>query len=49
MQSLELDIEEANEFTQLWTIGEGAIITGQRFMPHFPLPTLISNENGDDE
>ena len=49
MESLELSVEEASEFTQLWTIGEGAIMTGQRFMPHFPLPNLISNEDGDEE
>jgi hypothetical protein len=49
MESLELDIEEANEFAQLWAIGEGAIITGQRFMPHFPIPNVVSNEDGDDE
>ncbi len=49
MESLELDTEEANEFAQLWTIGEGAIMTGQRFMPHFPLPDLLLNENGDEE
>jgi hypothetical protein len=48
MQSLELDAEEANEFSQLWAIGEGAIMTGQRFMPHFPLPNVISNEDGDE-
>jgi hypothetical protein len=49
MESLELDTEEANEFAQLWSIGEGAIITGQRFMPHFPLPDLLYNENGDED
>jgi len=51
MESLELDTEEAIEFAQLWTIGEGAIITGQqlRFMLHLPLPDLLLNENGDEE
>jgi hypothetical protein len=51
MESLELDTEEANEFAELWAIGEGAIMTGQRlrFMLHLPLPDLLLNENGDEE
>jgi len=49
MESLELDTEEANEFAQLWAIGEVAIITGQQFMLHLPPPDLLLNENGDEE
>lgn len=46
-EAFEMNVEEANEFAQLWAIGEGAIMTGQRFMPHFPLPNVISQEEDD--
>ena len=47
MNSLELTIDEAIEFAQMWTIGDAALQAGHRFAPLFPMPPVLTNDDED--